>query len=350
MLISFLFAIELSGCGLNVGSDNYQIEWFDGYLRSDYWALNKDTHRLLDGLLEKSTDEITQIFSKAVRESVGDAGLEGGAEYLISIFEGDLVKVREHGISYRNTKEYLKRREVQSGLFSITTTIGEYELNFKYYAKDSITPEFKGMYQLYLCKTSDKIRGGLCADFMGIYVPNQIEDADKNIPHEYRNAYGTFTVPAGYYLDDSLSTDEKYYFSLEGVALRDMIFTHFNLSFGQSNYGINEQESFRDEMISYLWREKRFQYREPYSISYSGGNTDLEITQEGETAQGYPMLEFTFYQQNTIPVDKFYYIMGDKKYVLVQYSYLSGAMELGDEEKAMIAAAESLVDSFVWAE
>jgi len=157
-------------------------------------------------------------------------------------------------------------------------------------------------------------------------------------------------VPAGYYLDDSLSTDEKYYFSLEGVALRDMIFTHFNLSFGQSNYGINEQESFRDEMISYLWREKRFQYREPYSISYSGGNTDLEITQEGETAQGYPMLEFTFYQQNTIPVDKFYYIMGDKKYVLVQYSYLSGAMELGDEEKAMIAAAESLVDSFVWAE
>ena len=75
----------------------------------------------------------------------------------------------------------------------------------------------------------------------------------------------------------------------------------------------------------------------------------LEEPQARKTAQGYPMQEYDFVDRG-FPVDKFYFIIGDKKYVLVQYTHTSGYRDLSDEEKAMIAAAESLVDSFVWAE
>ena len=204
MLVLLLFVLAFDSMGCTQALDTKtQIEWRSGNSPTgELRPLSKDISILLSGLEEKDSGKIKQIFSKAVHDKVGDITLEKGAEYLISIFEGDLVKVSEIGIAYHNSSEGWKRRAIQSGRFSITTTDDSYKLSFEYYAKDGITPEYKGMYHINLFRETGEIRGAMRDDVMGIYVPNQIEVADKNIPHEYRNAYGTFTVPAGYYLDD----------------------------------------------------------------------------------------------------------------------------------------------------
>jgi len=351
-LVSSMLSVMIlvfSCCGQSNNAEKYRIEWNSGLPITQELQVEKQLNTLIKALKEKDSETIKSLFSKGVRAEVGDSKMEYGAEYLISYFEGDVISVKEITTSTHTTSDIGERRVILGSSFTINTTADTFRLFFYYHISNSINSEYNGMYQLSMEKVTDEIKGGMRPEFVGIYVPRKIDVADKNIPHKYSMPYGTFTVPAGYYLDESISTDEKYYFSIESVNLSDCTYNNFSISLGQSDYGLDEFEVFRDSILPGL-RERRIQSREPFGGSYSDG-TILEETQGEKTKQGYVLLKYSFVT-NGRPQDKFYYIVGDKKYILVQYSYAGGYIggEPEPEETAMIAAAESLVDSFVWAE
>ena len=299
---------------------------------------------LLKAIQENDPDTIIQLFSEGVRKEVGDEKLEEGAEYLFALLEGDIVSKES---SSRKAGETRNRGKTQRALYpnyKVVTTSDIYWAGFIFYTVDSITPDYSGTYNLWIKKESDRDFVYIRENFMGIYKPRTINDSEKDIPHEYKTEYGSFTVPAGYYKDDTVSTNEKYYFTVNEAVLRDVIYNHFSAAIMESEYEVNDIDAFHDYALADVNE----------IVSKSGRyNADVSIEEEQieETAQGYPLLKLSVIDGNKL-ADKFFYIIGNKKYVLVQYTRTSnGSTPEGiEDEISMIAAAAALVDSFVWAD
>jgi hypothetical protein len=337
-LLLLIIALVVGGC--NIG--------FGGRI-TERSQMDKMANTLVMGIQENDSDTIKQLFSKGVCEEVGDEKLDIGVAYLHTFLEGDIISCEYFSHVARITNDDWKKRRALDCVYKVTTTVDTYKMYFLYNKTDTITPDHKGMLNLWMSRDSVEFYGVVRDEFKGIYVPLTIDDAEKNIPHEYKTDYGIFTVPAGYYKDESLPSDNVYYFTVEGIVMSDVKYNYFSISSGVSEYGLNETESFRDSIFANL-SDKLNRKNGPYDTVYING-TVINENPRAKTAKGYPLQEYSFVYLNT-PDEIYYYIIGEKKYALVQYTYISGARsdERTEEEKSMIAAAESLVDSFVWAE
>ena len=335
VVLLLAMAVGLAGCRVN----------FDGI--GEGARMDKTVNALVEAIQENDPDAVTQLFSKAVREEIGDERLKEGTGYLHALLEGDTVSIKQISRSAGETNNGLKKRRYLHPYYRVVTTSDTYLMQYIFYTVDRITPDYIGMFNLWVIKESDKDRGYIRDDEMGIYMPRTIDGSELGVPHEYRTEYWSFTVPAGYYKDDSVSTDDKYYFTIEEVILSDVIYSHFSIAFANSDIGANGLDTFRDNVLIGL-NDKLHYLEEPYGELSSGDEYTVEELVE-ETAQGYPLLKYSIVRDGKL-LHKYYYIIGDMKYALAQYTFQRKPDSSGqpDAEKPIIAAAESLVDSFVW--
>ena len=313
---------------------------------SDNMKINNALTTLLSAIEKKDGDKIKNLFSEGVINEVGDEALDRGVEYIFEVFQGKVLSKKEFNTSRGRTKEDYKKRRIIETSYIVTTDIDVYRIWFVYHTINTITPGFQGMYQLIVQKETDKEYGYLRDDFMGIYVPRFIEESEKNIPHYFQTEFGNFTLPAGFYKDDSLSDGDKLYFSVGEVDLGVVGYDFFTISFGETDYGINDIEAFRDTK----YKELNDLYSEyPNKIYYDG--IIIEIHDVSETEQDHPLQIFSVTRGGYL-LEKYYYIIGENKYTLVFYSQTPPYQnpELEEKQKSMMAAVESLVNSFVWAD
>jgi len=301
---------------------------------------------LLNAIEKKDGDKIKNLFSEGVINEVGDESLERGIEYLFEVFQGKVLSKKEFNTSREGTTDDYKKRRIIRTSYIVTTDIDVYRIYFVYHTKDAITPEFLGMFQLIIQKEDTHYT--LRRDFMGIYVPNIVDENEKNSSHEFINDYGTFIIPAGFYKDVSLSGDNKYYFTTENVVLSDIIYSYFSISFKQSDFSSNEIADFERHVLSFL-NEALKGNREINDNSYPSDSI-IEENVIGETKNGYPFVVYSIVRGASI-VEKFYFVLGEKKYMIVHLSFIPSSFgrDLNSDELSMISAIESLVDSFMWA-
>ena len=136
--------------------------------------MDKTVDSLLEAIQVKDSDSIKHFFSEGVREEVGEEKFDKGIEYLYSLFDGDIVfkeMVYDYGKGRANDG-FGRKRVVVRYLYSVKTTVDTYKINIIYYTVDTITPDFKGMYSLWIQKESESY--GIGYDFMGIYVPPEM--------------------------------------------------------------------------------------------------------------------------------------------------------------------------------
>jgi len=313
--------------------------------------MDKTANTLLKAIQENDSGAVKGLFSKGVREEVGDGKLDQGIEYLHSVLEGDIVSADKVSQMASGANKYGKKQRDLHPIYTVTTTSGVYGLGFIYRVEDSITPDYKGLYQLWMDKESEKEYGYIKDSFMGIYVPRVIDGAERDKPQEYKTNYGTFTVPAGYYKDDSVSTNDISYFTIEQIALSDAVYHYFSVTFADSDFGANDIDAFREYATKELNDRILYGRKLDGFIYYS--NSYIKEDPEGKTAQGYPLLTYSIMNgsEDTL-VDKYYYIIGDNKYVLVDFAYTTRSpnFEQSDDGKSMLTATESLINSFIWAD
>jgi len=336
ILLFLVMTVGMSGCYIDlsqIGEDS---------------TMDKITNTLINAIQENDSDTIKQLFSNGVRETVGDEKLDKGVEYLHVLLNGEIVSSERFSQSAGTTIRGGEKQRRIKYTYKVTTTSGTYQLGLIYYITDNITPDYKGLYQLWIKRDSENEYVYIQDDFMGIYMPRVIDESDQNIPHTYNNVFGTFTVPAGYYKDESVSNVNTYYFTIEEIALSDAFSNFFSISFARSEYVANEIDSFREYAKNEL-NNRILTDREPDGRVYY--DAVIEEGPDGKTAQGYPLLTFSIKNDGDTLIDKFYYIVGDKKYVVVNYAYTnrSVSFEQSQDSNSMIEAAKSLVDSFVWA-
>jgi len=337
LVLVLLIGLAICSASFNWGNEDLKME--------------KTVNTLLNAIQQNDSDAVIQLFSEAVREEIGDEKLEKGVEYLHSFFEGEIISIETNAKKIGENNYDGKRQRILSPNYEITTTTDNYIMWLVFYTKDNSTPSYTGLFNIEIYKESSRPYVFLRKSFMGIYVPRTIDESEKDKPQEFNTNFGSFTVSSGFYKDDSISTDDKYYFTVEDVVLIDVIYNHFSVTFARSDYDINEIRSFQDHVLEEL-KNGLDRIGDPYGEYYPSVGNEYQIMEHpvAETAQGYPLLKFSIMKGN-IPVEKHYYIMGDRKYVLVQYVYTTGIYksERTDEEEAMTTAVESLVDSFVWA-
>ena len=305
---------------------------------------------LLKAIQENDSDTIIQLFSEGVREEVGVEKLKEGVEYLHTFLKGDIVSREDSPISAGETISSGKKQRILYPNYKIITASDIYSIRFTYYTIDNTTPDYKGLFSLWVFNEPVRENIYMKEDFKGIYMPRKIKESERDIPHEYKTEYGAFTVPAGYYKDETISTDEKYYFTLDDIVLSGVIYNHFSIAIMDSEYGINELAAFREYALEDI-SDKKSKRREVVDYRTYAADAYIEEDQAEATVQGYPILRFSILEGSKT-ADKFFYIIGDNKYVLVQYTRTSrGSTPEGiKDEESMMDAVEALVDSFVWAE
>ena len=127
----------------------------------------------LEAIQERDSGGIKQLFSQGVRDEIGDEKLEEGIRYLFSIFEGEVIsyEIKPYGLG-KEGEGWGKKRIIADYKFILETTEDSYRIYIVYYTKDTITPDFKGLYQIRMEKESDISNDLLSRRFMGIYVPS----------------------------------------------------------------------------------------------------------------------------------------------------------------------------------
>ena len=275
--------------------------------------MNKTIDTLVKAIQENDSDTIVQLFSEAVREEVGDEELVDGVEYLHSILIGDVLATEiNSGIKGENNYGEIKQRILNFGA-RVTTNSGEYVFRVVLYTKDNSTPDYTGMYSLVVFKEPVRDFLYIKNDFVGIYVPRTVDESERNIPHKFNPSFGSFTVPSGYYKDDSISTDDKYFFTVEDVVLSDAIYNCFSVTFTQSEYGIDETDTIQSHLLKDL-NDSLNKIRDPYGTFYVESDISVEENPAQVTAQGYPLLRYTIVADGK-PIDEYIYIIGDKKWI-----------------------------------
>jgi len=298
---------------------------------------------IIKAIEKQDAEMITDLFSRTVINEVGIDKIQEGAAYLLTVLEGNVLSIEDFSVVTNKEFEGGKGRRFYKQVYYITTDVDVYWVSFIYYTKDSITPEKRGMHQLAISNLAYKIYSYLRSDFIGIYVPPESSEAERDIPHEYETSFGFFSIPAGYYKEASQSVDEKFYFSVGNVDLSAVNYEYFSLSLRESDNKLDDMEGFRNKNIANLNDLVKGD-----GVKY-GSDCRVEETYFGETKQGYPLQVLSIIRNTTL-LEKHYFIMADQKYILVHYKRFPISNALDDDEQAMLDAVESVVNSFVWAE
>ncbi len=138
---------------------------------------------------------------------------------------------------------------------------------------------------------------------------------------------GSYTVPEGWVKAEQYSTDEKIFY-VQGGHQDDPAPDNISINVGTNRYSAQEHETFREAIVRQLLAQ----------LQGSGA----ELTGDGtHTEQGYIVYIFTIEESDA--VTKQYYILDDYRYCLVHLTSFTG-------EEDAYQAAQTIADSFVWAD
>ena len=159
------------------------------------------------------------------------------------------------------------------------------------------------------------------------------EQDDPSTDRTVSRDFGSYTVPAGWVRSDKYSTEDKVFYLLAGHE-DDKEPDNVSVEMGENRYGADEHEEFRMAILSQI--SAQLEGVDNVALTGYGSNTEA----------GDVYYAFTFTEdlgEGKQIITRHFYIIGEKKYVLVHLTNFSGSE---DTDKA----AEKIAESFVWAE
>jgi len=140
--------------------------------------------------------------------------------------------------------------------------------------------------------------------------------------------FGSYTLPDGW--EESVSHSTKnVFFYVENGKDNESVTNNISVNVGQNKYAEEDHMDFRDAIMSQL-TEQISAY--PNATLSAGGST---------TEQGYILYSFTISEDDRVSTQ--FYIVGEKKYCMIYLTNFDASEEANQ-------AAQTIVDSFVWAE
>lgn len=140
--------------------------------------------------------------------------------------------------------------------------------------------------------------------------------------------FGTYTVPTGWIELPEFSSNEKWFYTKEGIDFSSPT-SNISVECGTNGYKPEEHETFRDAILQQLM------------LQTANDGSELEGTGT-YTEKGYNLYIFTISKDGGSTTTQ-YYIVGDMQYVMVHVTDFHDARitDLND-------AAKIIVDSFTW--
>ena len=153
--------------------------------------------------------------------------------------------------------------------------------------------------------------------------------ADRTVEQDF----GSYTVPAGWLKIDKYSSEDKFFYVMSGHE-EDEQPDNISVEMGTNRYSADEHLQFRDAIVRQL------------AVQMSGVKGmltgDGTFTDNGDVLYILTMTEEPAEEGGQGIVTRQYYIVGEKRYVLVHLTIFSG-------DEAVQQAADKLAKSFVWA-
>ena len=141
--------------------------------------------------------------------------------------------------------------------------------------------------------------------------------------------FGTFNIPEGWGEAKEQSGHGRYFYVVKGHE-HDAMPNNISINMGHQNYNLNESEKFAESTTMQLGMQIK-QSGIDATVSGSSGKTDA----------GDIMYIFDIKINNTDEIDRQYYILKDKKFVMV-------FMTNFDNDEEVNKAAELMAKSFEW--
>lgn len=161
---------------------------------------------------------------------------------------------------------------------------------------------------------------------------NENSDSDIIITDEgdtkYQKEFGTYIVKSGWVESKTHSQNGKYFYVKDGQD-NDSRPNNISINAGTNKYKKEEHEKFREAIYAQLAR----QVGSNVTINATGSTTD-----KGE-------LVYTFVINNSNLVSTQYYIIGEKKYVMIYETVWNN-----DEKEETDEVALKMINSFEWKE
>ncbi len=161
---------------------------------------------------------------------------------------------------------------------------------------------------------------------------NENSDSDIIITDEgdtkYQKEFGTYIVKSGWVESKTHSQNGKYFYVKDGQD-NDSRPNNISINAGTNKYKKEEHEKFREAIYAQLAR----QVGSNVTINATGSTTD-----KGE-------LVYTFVINNSNLISTQYYIIGEKKYVMIYETVWNN-----DEKEETDEVALKMINSFEWKE
>lgn len=155
----------------------------------------------------------------------------------------------------------------------------------------------------------------------------EVPPPEEERPLEENTFPGSWTAPEGWVIAEQYTTPDKIFY-VEGGHEEDEAPDNISIEVGTNRYGAEEHEKFRDAIVQQLVMQLN--------------GIDAELTGDGTfTAREDILYIFTISEENM--VTKQFYIVGDRRYCLIQLTNFTGSESVDD-------AARAMADSFVWNE
>lgn len=153
--------------------------------------------------------------------------------------------------------------------------------------------------------------------------------ADRTVEQDF----GTYTVPAGWLKSDTYSSEDKFFYVMSGHEADEQP-DNISVEMGTNRYSADEHLQFRDAIVRQLAMQMS---GVKGTLTGDGTFTDNDdvlyiLTSEEEAAE----------EGGQGVITRQYYIVGEKRYVLVHLTSFTG-------DEAVQQAADKLAKSFVWA-
>ena len=151
----------------------------------------------------------------------------------------------------------------------------------------------------------------------------------NNIDNAFIKEFGSYSILDGWEESDTHSTKKKFFYVKEGTGQEEKP-NNVSVMVGENKYAEEDHMDFRDAIM--------FQF-----ANQIGDGPNSFLTGSGSsTEQGYIVYVFTIDEEDW-GVSTFFYIVGDYKYCEIYLTNFDGSEEAD-------LAAQTIVDSFVWAE
>jgi hypothetical protein len=155
-------------------------------------------------------------------------------------------------------------------------------------------------------------------------------DAGKEISGSMiRKSFGTFSLPAEWGEITQYSRNGKYFYSHQVEKIGSNM-TNISIELGRNPYALEDHMTFRYAILRQL-------------LMQAG---DAQVHGSGTfTRSGYPLYIFTILEEEAHVTTIQYYIIGDKKHILIHLTDFHNGNIVNAEE-----IVRNMVESFIWAE